>query len=186
MQTVTCHETMLLDAAMPLDSSRVFALLTRPEELTRWYSSQAELEPAAGASGRFEGKDGRFLESWLIEGFEPERRVLVDWKSQADWYADLQLHVDCELEALEPSKCRLQVRARGEGCDQAWRGAMAEWTTALEALVSLAQAEATVRDARDLVRIHGPRVGLMGSLHGAAVIGITTPLATFRQLLTAS
>ena len=183
---MTCHETMLLDAAMPLDRSRVFALLTRGEELTRWYSSQAELEGGPGASGRFEGKDGQFLESWTVATWEPESRLVLTWKSEADWFDSMAIEVACNLEPVEATKCRLHVTASGEGDERAWRGAVKEWTTALERLVALAQAEATVRDARDLVRIHGPRMGLSGALSGASVIGITTPLAQFFNLLTAS
>lgn len=77
-------ERILDLAASP---TRVWAALTDPSEISAWFGTAAEVEPALGAEGWFTfGDEGRF--AVRIEGFEPERRLVWRWAAEPDTALD--------------------------------------------------------------------------------------------------
>jgi len=81
--THTIERTLDLAAS----SDRVWAALTDPAEVSAWFGSSTELEPALGAEGRFGfGDEGTF--AVRIEAFEPGRRLVWRWAEEPDTALD--------------------------------------------------------------------------------------------------
>lgn len=145
--------TLLLDTLLPVTPGHLFGVLTEPQGLSRWYSQQAEFDASASPGGRFEGKDGHFLESWTVEALTAPAALTVVWQSEADWYGEVALRVRFDL-SPDPAGVRLSVTAEAlSGPADRVRDALDEWRTALDALEALAEADFTAELSRSGLHI---------------------------------
>ena len=83
MNTVTPH---VFEASFDLaaDRARVFAALTEPDQLRRWFAEHVDAEPEVGGAFRFWGRHtahvlGEDLADQRITEFEPGVRFAFDW-----------------------------------------------------------------------------------------------------------
>src|SRR4051812_13063385 len=100
-----------LDFASP--PARVWAALTRPAELSAWFGTATELDPATGSVGRFVFGDDAF--AVRIEAFEPERRLVWRWAGDAGVRLDVgpTSIVEWRLEPSPAGGTRVVLRETG-------------------------------------------------------------------------
>jgi uncharacterized protein YndB with AHSA1/START domain len=79
--TAWTHDHSLI---IPAPAARLFAALTRPDELERWFAERARVEPRVGGAYRFWGRHtvGTPRErdaTGTVTAFEPDARLGFDW-----------------------------------------------------------------------------------------------------------
>jgi uncharacterized protein YndB with AHSA1/START domain len=127
------------ELVLPVSPERVWAALTQPEQLSRWFGTQAaiDLRPGGAVTFTWDGSSGPVGEnSGVVEVVEPPRRFAFRWQS---FGADvpptrveftLQPHGDGTLLRLvESGFASLPPRLRTEGHQQnteGWQRELAE------------------------------------------------------------
>jgi len=63
-----------------LDSpaDEVWAALTNPDELERWFANEVDLDPTPGGRASFRWSNGEAREA-VVQEIEPERRLVLRW-----------------------------------------------------------------------------------------------------------
>jgi uncharacterized protein YndB with AHSA1/START domain len=67
------------ERTFPHPVERVWAAITEPGELVRWFPSAVELEPRAGGSVRFSGDPYAEGSSGVVLAWEPPHRLAFSW-----------------------------------------------------------------------------------------------------------
>jgi uncharacterized protein YndB with AHSA1/START domain len=112
---------------------RVWAAVSRPEELKAWFPSAVDVEPHVGGRIRFTDDPNTVPTTGTVLVYEPPRRLGFTWM-------DDELHLT--LEALEDGSCRLTLvnvladPAAAARNAAGWHVCMAELSKALDAVPS--------------------------------------------------
>jgi uncharacterized protein YndB with AHSA1/START domain len=108
----------------PHPIARVWAAVTEPAELAKWFPSSVELEPTNGGTVKFAGDPYSEGSAGTILAFDPPRHLAFTWGAD-------ELHVD--LEAVDEASCRLTLTNVLNQRDAAARNASG-WTLCLAEL----------------------------------------------------
>lgn len=120
--------TKHVDLAAPIE--RVWAAISQPEHLAKWFPEAIESGPLApGSRGWLEWKQyGRF--AFEVEAMEPPRRLVWRWTHEADREVDDAPTTRCEftLEARSGGGTRLTVHETGFRTEKHHRENTEGWT----------------------------------------------------------
>ena len=89
------------------DPDRVFALLTEPQELVRWWPDAAELEPREGGRVRMEFRGGEAVVNGTVKAFDPPRALAFSWFPSAR--PDVETEVAFTVTPLGDGRSRLDL-----------------------------------------------------------------------------
>jgi uncharacterized protein YndB with AHSA1/START domain len=121
------------ERTFPHPVARVWAAITEPGELVRWFPSAVELEPREGGTVRFSGDPYMEGSSGVVLTWDPPHRLAFSWGPD-------ELHVT--LEAVGAGGCRLVLvnvlddrttAARNAG---GWHVCLAELMKVLDGIAS--------------------------------------------------
>lgn len=135
---------------------RVWAAVSRPEEMTAWFPSAVRYEPRVGGEIRFSGDPNTDDATGTVLAYEPPRRLSFSW------YED-ELHLT--LEPLDEGVCRLTlVNVLADPSAAArnasgWYVCLAELRKALDGVASGGPHSADAEPWRDVYERH-QRAGL--------------------------
>jgi uncharacterized protein YndB with AHSA1/START domain len=106
------EKEILIEA--PLDV--VWRVVTEPDQITKWFIDEAEIDPRPGGRGRFFSRGGQTF-YFEIEAFEPPRRFAYRW-GQAEGVA-LRPENSMLVEfTLQPEAGSTRLRVVESGFDQ--------------------------------------------------------------------
>jgi uncharacterized protein YndB with AHSA1/START domain len=112
---------------------RIWAAVTAPEELARWFPSAVELEPRAGGTITFTGDPHLPATSGTVLAFEPPHRLAFTW-------GDDELHLTVEPTTEGGSELTLvNVLERRDSAARTATG----WTVCLSVLARVLAGEET-------------------------------------------
>lgn len=84
----------------PHPADRVWAAISEPAELVRWFPSAVEIEPREGGAMRFSGDPHAEGSSGVVLTWDPPRRLAFTWGTD-------ELHL--EVEPVDDGHCRLTL-----------------------------------------------------------------------------
>lgn len=111
----------------PHPIQRVWAAISEPAQIEKWFPSKVSFEPRTGASIEFSGDQNTEGSSGTILAFAPPRLLAFNWGGD-------ELHF--ELEPIDDASCMLTLINVLEAHDTAARNA-AGWTVCLAELDKL-------------------------------------------------
>jgi uncharacterized protein YndB with AHSA1/START domain len=119
-------------------AERLFALLTDPAQLVRWWPDVAELEPREGGRVRMVFEASSSEVRGVVTRFEPPRALAFTWVRAA--MPEASTHVDFTLTELDDGRCRVEVTHSGwEQAPEARPLHDLGWTHFLACLADLAE-----------------------------------------------
>jgi uncharacterized protein YndB with AHSA1/START domain len=73
------HASLAYERRLPYSPERIWAALTRPEELTAWFAHKVEIEPGAGGRVAMVSGPSAFASSGAILTWDPPRVFEYEW-----------------------------------------------------------------------------------------------------------
>jgi len=141
LQVERNEESQQLTVELDLDAALedVWKALTEAEEITNWFSLQAETQPGVGGHLSLSW-DGQWESSLKIQKWEPNRHLQVTWPwPESEETADLNpVIVDYWIEAKEGGGTKLRLVHSGfpvgDGWDDIFDGTRRGWSYELRSL----------------------------------------------------
>jgi len=133
---------------------RVFAALTEPKELAKWFLKKASVTPRKGGTFRFEWQEGGYSMRGKVKEFDPPKRVHYEWNDRFEGGKIYRTEARFTLERRGRGT-ELHLTHRGFKSGKKWTwlyGAIhSGWTYYLLNLKSVLEHRTDLRSTRDQV-----------------------------------